>query len=142
MKKVMLFLALALMLTGCEVMDDMTWSEQTNFKDSMYYDGYRVDSYETRTYSNFTGINAGIQVDFYVYNLRSSQDLCVRATFSRSSAGSLRQGGIYRISPNGNSWVASVSTWNAQDGARGFSYEVTTQTGRIESYESCDRIIF
>jgi len=80
MRNLLLVATLSVLLTGCEVMDDLAWSDNTYLVDSKAQDGWYWENYQTDTYGNFSGELSGIRYDYYVTNNRS-KSLCFRLSF-------------------------------------------------------------
>ncbi|WP_333609533.1 hypothetical protein, partial [Arsukibacterium sp.] len=70
MSRVIYFVVAMMVLSGCEVMNDIAWSDNTYLLNAKSENGYYIETYQTDTYGNFDGVRAGVRYDFYVTNNR------------------------------------------------------------------------
>lgn len=135
MKRWFVLAVTSIFLMGCEVMDDIAWSDETYLASSESNDGWLLERYETKTYGNFDGVNAGGRFDYYVTNQRS-QVLCFKMHFTSFRADGYEYGYLHRIEPGMQTRVAFASTFNTS----GWTLEVRSEYewGWIESWEDCE----
>lgn len=134
MRKLLVVAAVSVALAGCELMDDIAWSENTYLADSINRDGWLLERYETKIYGNFDGVNVGGRFDYYVTNNRY-QVLCYRMIFTEYRADGYEYGYIHRIEPGMQARVAYASTFNTS----GWRLEVVYnhEWAWIESWQDC-----
>jgi hypothetical protein len=136
MRNLLLVATLSVLLMGCEVMDDLAWSDNTYLVDSKAQDGWYWEHYQTDTYGNFSGEHSGIRYDYYVTNNRS-KSLCFRLIFSFVRADGYQYGDIYRVEPGERSWLAYASIFSTT-GGKTIRVDSTNQWAWIESWETCE----
>ncbi len=125
----------SIVLMGCEVMDDMAWTDSTHLRGSKSEDGMYIETYQTDTYGNFTGDHVGIRYDYYVTNNRSAT-LCYRLNFDSVSADNYHHREIYRIEPGQKSWVGYASIFSTT-GGKSLRVDAAQEWGWIDSWENC-----
>lgn len=126
----------SIVLMGCEVMEDIAWSENTFLQSSTSGNGMYIEQYQTDTYDNFTGAHVGSKFDFYVTNNRS-KTLCFRLDFASISADNYHYREIYRIEPGQKTWVGYASIFFRTSGHNTLRVKPTTEWGWIDSWQNC-----
>jgi hypothetical protein len=139
MRKWFVMAAISTGLMGCEVMDDIAWSDNTYLVEGKSHDGWYREDYQTDTYGNFSGEHSGIRYDYYVTNNRS-QPLCFRIIFDSIRADGYQYGDIYRIEPGQRSWLAYASIFSTS-GGKSIAVNSQNQWAWIESWEDCQRSV-
>lgn len=137
MRKWLAVAATSVMLMGCEVMDEIAWSDNTYLVDSESRDGWYWENYKTDTYGNFSGEHAGIRYDYYVTNNRS-KTLCFRLMFVTVRADGYQYGDIYRIEPGQRGWLGYASIFSTS-GGKTIRVDTKNNWAWIESWQDCQR---
>lgn len=128
----------SMVLMGCEVMDDLAWTDNTYLAKSESQDGWLKETYITDTYSNMNGTHNGIAYNFYVTNNRS-QPLCFKLEFSSVRADRHSHSTVYRIEAGQKSLVAWASIFSSSGGDKAINVRERENWAWIDSWEDCQR---